>query len=182
MNNIVEANDVDSLPHEGDHSTQPSLDTHSTSKVPEVGTHQGSDCTSPEPSPTESSRGPKCHKKIEEVPRSCTGRRSTSRLTRPGLTTLERQNGNNVRQRRGCMRMQDQAHRFDVSSGKSDPRPLTNVGTVPQTEAPRPRFPAAIKTPRFEDSSQPVLEQSRESLAQRIGFVIISDTEQDSSG
>lgn len=79
------------------------------------------------------------------------------------------------------MGMQDQAHRYDVASGKSDPRPARNVGTVHRAEDPRPRFLAAMKRPGFEDSAQSIVEQSPGTVAQRIDFVVISDTERESS-
>jgi hypothetical protein len=146
--NIVEDNAVDCIAHEADEGKERSRGPHSASKVPDVGRDQGSDSTASEPSPAKASRGPKRRKKNEEGSLSFKGpRRTRAHPTRPGPTTLEKQNGNNVRQRRGCMRMQDQTHRSDVASGKSGAGFPTNIGTV---LAPCPRSSTAMKRPRFQ--------------------------------
>ena len=170
--NIVEDNAVDCLAHEADEGTQPSLDNHSASKVPDVERDQGSDSTTSEPSPAEASSGLKRRKKNEDSSLSLKRlRRTRVHPTRP---SLEKPQGNNVRQR--SMRMQDQTHRSDVASGKSNAEP-----PVLQADAPHPRSSTAVKRPRFQHGVRPVAKQSQGTLAQRIDFVIISDTERESS-
>jgi hypothetical protein len=79
------------------------------------------------------------------------------------------------------MRIQDQAYRSDVASVKSNPRLARNVRTVLRAVDPRLMFIAAVKRASLEDSAQSVAEQAPRTVAQRIDFVVISDTEQDSS-
>ncbi|KIM92564.1 hypothetical protein OIDMADRAFT_36506 [Oidiodendron maius Zn] len=108
---IAEGNDVAGQTHNGVRRTQSCHNAHSISKAPDAGRHQGSGFTAPEPSPAEASHGPKRHRENEEGPRSFKSlRRTTSRPTRPGATTLDKRNGNNMRQRRECMRTRDQTH------------------------------------------------------------------------
>lgn len=85
-------------------------------------------------------------------------RRTRVHSTRPGPTALEKQNGINVRQR-GCMRKQDQTH---LASGKSNPRPPTDVGTALQAKASWPTSSTAMNRLRFQHGVHPVVKQSRE--------------------
>jgi hypothetical protein len=179
--NIVEGNDVGGQTHDGDQRTKSSLDTHSTSKVPVVGRHQGSDFTGSDPSPAEPSRGRKRRKRNKDGSLSFIFQglpQAKADPTQPGPTALEKQQGNNVGQR-GGIRKQDQTY---MASGKSDLGPSTNVATVLQAEAPRPRSSTAIKRPRTRRGVRPIVKQSQGILAQRIDFVVISDTERESSG
>jgi hypothetical protein len=77
--NIVEGNVVGFLAHEAGEGPQPSLRTHSASKVPDVERDQGSDSTA--------SRGPKRRKKNEERSPSFKGLRWTGAY-RSGYTIL----------------------------------------------------------------------------------------------
>ena len=100
--------------------------------MPDTGRYQGGDSTTLGPSPAEASRGPKRHIKNGEGSRSFKVlHRTTSRPTWPGLPALDKLNGNIVIQGRGHMRIQDQALRSDVTSGKSGPWRARNVGAVP---------------------------------------------------
>ena len=170
---IIEDNAVD----EADECSQPRLGANSVSTVPGVGRDQGSDSTASKPSPAEASRGPKRRKKNDGSLRLTGLPRARAHPTRPCPITLEKQSGNNVRQRRGCMRMQDQTHGSAMASG-------TNVGTILQAEAPCPRSSTAMKRPRFQNGVHPTASSDvkQGTLAQRIDFVVISDTERESSG
>lgn len=166
--------------HNGVRRTQSCLNTHSISTAPDAGRHQGSGFTAPEPSPAEASHRPKRHMGSEEGSRSFKRlRQTTSRPTRLRSTALDKRNGNNVRRRRECIRIQDQAHSSDVASGKSDRQPARNVVTVPRAEDPRPRF-LAVSRPGFADSAQSVVEQPLKNSVQHIDLIVISDTERDS--
>jgi hypothetical protein len=105
--------------------------------------------------------------------------------TRPGPTRLEKQGSNNVKQRSGGVRMREQRLRPAMESGKSGPRRGTKVGTVLQIEAPTLRASNILKRPHSRRGVLPVsssdTKQSEGISAQRIDFVVISDTEPEST-
>jgi hypothetical protein len=156
--NIVKVNALDCLSHEAIQGT------NSASKVPDAGTDHGSNCTGSEPSLAEASRGRKRCRKNKDVSLSSNFKglpQGKADPTQPGPTALEKQPGNNVRQR-GGMRRQDQTH---MASGKPDLGPSTNVAAVLQSEAPSQRSSTAIKRPLFWRSVRPIVKQSQGTLA-----------------
>lgn len=164
--NIVENNALDCLPHEANESTQASLATHSASKVPDAGTDHGSDSTASEPSPAEATRGPKRRKKDEGQSLIFNGvHRTTAHPTRPTPTTPEKQNGSPVRQRMGSVRIRDQAHINDMASGRPDRGPPTKVETMKRRRG-----------------VLPIATQSQGTMPEGMDFIVISDTERESSG
>ena len=178
--NIVEGNALDCPAHEADGGPRPSLGTRSASKVPDVERNQGSNSAASELSPAEASRGPKRRRKNEDGFLSFKGlRRTRAHATRPALTTLDKPSGNNVRQRVGCMRMQAQAHRTAMASGKSGVEPPTNCGTVLQAESPCPRSSTAVKRPRFQNGVHPIAPSDvrQGALTQPTDLVVISDSQ-----
>jgi hypothetical protein len=161
--NVVDGNAVDCLQHRADEGTQTCLVTLPPSKVPDVERDLGSDSSASEPSPADASHGSKRRKKNDDGVLSYKGlRRARLHPRRPGPATLEKRNGNNMRQRE-CMRMRGQTHTSDMASGKSGVEPPTDVGAVLQAKAPCPRSSTAMKS-------------------RHVDFVVISDTEQETSG
>ena len=78
--------------------------------------------------------------------------------------------------------MREQRLSADVESGKSGPGPGTKVETVPQVEAPAPRASNVLQVLHvIQRGVLPVsssdTKQSEGISAQRIDFVVISDTE-----
>jgi hypothetical protein len=172
--NAVEDIAVDCLAHEADEGTQPNLSKHSASKVPDVERDQGSDSTTSEPSPTEATRGPKRRTKDEGGSLIFGGlHQTTAHPRRPRPTTVEKQNGSRVR-RRGCVSIQDQAHRSDMASGRSDPGSPTKVGTMK-----RPRSPTwcpACRTAMTGDPKESTSLLSQTRSASQVGERVARDT------
>jgi hypothetical protein len=81
--------------------------------------------------------------------------------------------------------MREQRLRSAMESGKSGPGPGAKVEIVPQVEAPPPRASNILKRPHIQRGVLPVsssdTKQSDWISVQRIDFVVISDTEPESS-
>jgi hypothetical protein len=139
-------------------------------------------------SPVEPSREPKRQKTgkrgslgVNRPP--CTG----AREPQPCPTALDRQRGNNAKRRRRGVRMGEEGLTSAIPSGKSDPEPGTQVGSAcaPQVRAPVSPASNALKRPYIQHGVRPTLfsdaKQAHEIATQPIEWVVIPDTESESS-
>ena len=164
--------------------TQLRLDAKSASMLSGQKIDQGRRASTPSPqrSPVQASRERK-RRKVDER-ESIGGNdppRTTAHPTRSGPTPLEKLGSNNVQRRKEGVRMREQRLRSVTERGKSGPAPGTKVGTVLQVEAPTARASNLLRRPHIQRGILPVLpsdtNQAKGISAQRINFVVISDTE-----
>jgi hypothetical protein len=180
---VVEDETVDPLTYEAD-----GLSASFASTLPGERTDQGhgESTASPQPPPVESPREPKRRKTDERGSLGENGPSNTkAHPSRPGRAPLEKQGSNNAKRRKGGVRMREQRLRPAMDSGKSGPGPGTKVGIVLQAEASALRASNILKRPHIRRGVLPVsssdTKQSEGVSAQPVDFVVISDSEPESS-
>ncbi|KIM92725.1 hypothetical protein OIDMADRAFT_62302 [Oidiodendron maius Zn] len=180
--NSGEYNAVDYLVQEANKDT---FGANSASALPSTRSGHGRSETTatPRPSPVEASLGPK-RRKADECG-SLGPPHASAHPTRLGAGPLDKQKSNNMRRNRVRVGMREQGHTSAMASGKPGSGPGTTVKSVPQPRAAVLQLSNVLKRPYIRHGVCPIRssdsKQSQGIYRQRIEFVVITDTQLESS-